>query len=93
VPSRAGRRARARAARHRTSGVGIGASAIASTSTSDARLIGVDLQEHVADAHRGALAMGDDDFDLLHADHYRGERVGSALARPVEDPDGVPAFQ
>ena len=36
-----------------------------------ARLIGVDLQEHVADAQGRALAMGDDDLDLFHAGHYR----------------------
>jgi hypothetical protein len=36
-----------------------------------ARLIGVDLQEHVAEAQRRALGMGDDDLDLLHAGHYR----------------------
>jgi len=38
-----------------------------------ARLIRVDLQEHVADAQRRALAMGDDDLDLLHIGHYPGE--------------------
>ena len=37
----------------------------------DAPLISVDLQEHVADAQRRAIAMGDDDLDLLHAGHYR----------------------
>jgi hypothetical protein len=31
-----------------------------------ARLISVDLQEHVTDAKRRALVMGDDDLDLLH---------------------------
>src|SRR5882672_3603425 len=31
----------------------------------DARLIRIDLQEHVADAQRHALRMRDDDFDLL----------------------------
>ena len=38
----------------------------------DARLIGVDLQEYVTDTERRALAMGDDDLDLVHAGHYRG---------------------
>jgi hypothetical protein len=38
----------------------------------DTRLINVDLQEHVADAQRRALAMGDDDLDLVHVGHYRG---------------------
>ena len=33
----------------------------------DARLIGVHLQEHVADAQGRALGMGDDDLDLIHA--------------------------
>jgi hypothetical protein len=32
----------------------------------DARLIGVHLQEHVADAQGRALGMGDDHFDLIH---------------------------
>jgi hypothetical protein len=36
-----------------------------------ARLICVDLQEHVADAQGRALIMGDDDLDLL-VGHYRG---------------------
>ena len=39
----------------------------------DARLIGVDLQEHVADAQGRALGMGDDDLDLIHAGHYRDD--------------------
>ena len=50
-----------------------------------ARLISVDLQEHVADAQRRALAMGDDDLDLLHVGHYRGEendRVDHGLLSP-----------
>ena len=38
-----------------------------------AGLIGVDLQEHVADAQGRALAMGDDDLDLLHVGHHRGD--------------------
>jgi hypothetical protein len=37
-----------------------------------ARLISVDLQEHVADAQGRALVMGDDDLDLSHVGHYRG---------------------
>ena len=37
-----------------------------------ARLISVDLQEHVADAQGRALVMGDDDLDLFHVGHYRG---------------------
>jgi hypothetical protein len=37
-----------------------------------ARLINVDLQEHIADAQGRAIVMGDDDLDLLHAGHYRG---------------------
>jgi len=36
------------------------------------RLIGVDLQEHVADAQGRPLVMGDDDLDVLHVGHYRG---------------------
>jgi len=35
-----------------------------------ARLIGVHLPEHVTDAQRRALAVGDDDLDLLHVGHY-----------------------
>ena len=41
-----------------------------------ARLIRVDLQEHVADAQGRALVMGNDDLDLLHAGHYRGMTTG-----------------
>jgi hypothetical protein len=37
-----------------------------------ARLIRVDLQEHVVDAQGRALVMGDDDLDLAHVGHYRG---------------------
>jgi hypothetical protein len=38
----------------------------------DARLIRVDLQEHVADAQRHALRVRDNDFDLPHVvDHRR----------------------
>ena len=36
-----------------------------------APLISIDLQEHVADAQGRALAMGDDDLDLLHVGHHR----------------------
>jgi hypothetical protein len=32
----------------------------------DARLIGVHLQEHIADGQGRALGMGDDNFDLIH---------------------------
>jgi hypothetical protein len=45
-----------------------------------ARLIGVDLQEHVADTQRRALAMGDDDLDLLHVGHYRGTDLTGFIA-------------
>ncbi|WP_446216264.1 hypothetical protein [Micromonospora sp. IBHARD004] len=38
-----------------------------------AGLISVDLQEHVADAQGRALVMGDDDLDLLHVGHCRGD--------------------
>ena len=41
-----------------------------------APLISVDLQEHVTDAQRHALMMGDDDLDLRHAGHYRGDGHG-----------------
>ena len=34
---------------------------------------GVDLQEHVAGAQGRALVMGDDDLDLLHVGHHRGD--------------------
>jgi hypothetical protein len=43
-----------------------------------ARLVSVDLQEHVADAQGRALAMGDDDLDLFHAGQYRGMTAGVA---------------
>jgi hypothetical protein len=36
-----------------------------------ARLISVDLEEHVADAHRRALVMGHDDLDVFHGGHCR----------------------
>ena len=36
-----------------------------------APLITVDLQEHVADAQRCALVMGDDNLDLIHTGHLR----------------------
>jgi hypothetical protein len=38
-----------------------------------ARMITVDLQEHVADAQRRALVMGNDDLDLVHVGHHRGD--------------------
>jgi hypothetical protein len=49
----------------------------------DARLIAVDLQEHVADAQSRALVMGDDDRDLFHAGHCRGLIIdaGTVVAR------------
>jgi hypothetical protein len=61
VPSLGGRRARARRHSHRLD-LDVGA-----------RLISVDLQEHVADAQGRALVVGDDDLDLLHVGHYRGD--------------------
>jgi hypothetical protein len=39
-----------------------------------AGLIGVDLEEHVADAQGRALTMGDDNLDL-HAGHYCGRAM------------------
>ena len=52
-----------------------------------ARLIGVDLQEHVTDAQGRALVMGDDDLDLLHVGHYRGDdhRRRRQLSRATDD--------
>lgn len=41
-----------------------------------ARLITVDLQEHVPDAQRRALAVGDDDLHLLHVGQYRKLTTG-----------------
>lgn len=37
-----------------------------------ARLISVDLQEHVTDAQGRALAIGDDDLDFHHVGRYHG---------------------
>jgi hypothetical protein len=37
-----------------------------------ARLIGVDLQEHLADTQGRPLVMGDDDLNFFHVGHYRG---------------------
>ena len=45
-----------------------------------ARLISVDLQEHVTDAQGRALVMGDDDLDLLHVGHYRGRTTDSTAS-------------
>ena len=39
----------------------------------DARLIGVDLQEHIANAQRHALRMLDNDFDLRHVVDHRSK--------------------
>ena len=73
VPSLGRRRARARAAcAHRTSGVEDRRHGHRLDLDVGARLISVDLQEHVADAQGRALVMGDDDLDLLHVGHYRG---------------------
>jgi hypothetical protein len=44
-----------------------------------ARLVTVDLQEHVADSEGRAVVMGDDNLDLLHAGHYRG--MTTSIAR------------
>src|SRR5262249_47027361 len=41
-----------------------------------AGLLGVDLQEHVADAQGRALTLGDDNLDLLHVTHLRSRRPG-----------------
>jgi hypothetical protein len=38
-----------------------------------AGLISVDLQEHIADAQGRALVVGDDDLDLFHVGHCRGD--------------------
>ena len=47
-----------------------------------ARLISVDLQEHVADAQGRALVVGDDDLDL-HVGHYRGMTTDVATSYRV----------
>jgi hypothetical protein len=64
--------------RHRTSGVGIGGQGHRLDLDVGARLIGVDLQEHVADAQGRALVVGGDDLDLIHAGQYRGVTTGVA---------------
>ena len=48
-----------------------------------ARLISVDLHEHVADAQGRALVVGDDDLDLFHTGHCRGMTtdVATGLSR------------
>jgi AcrR family transcriptional regulator len=38
-----------------------------------AGLLAVDLQEQIADAQGRALVVGDDDLDLFHVGHYRGD--------------------
>jgi hypothetical protein len=50
------------------------------------RRVAVDLQEHVADAQRRALAAGDDDFNLFHTGHPGGDarrcrRISRAAGR------------
>jgi hypothetical protein len=57
-----------------------------------ARLIGVDFQEHVADPQGRALAMGDDNLDLLHIRHHREDDrsvagLNHVLMRPDADVD------
>jgi hypothetical protein len=48
----------------------------------DACGIRVDLQEDIADPQRGALRMGDDDFDLLHGvDHCLTAAEGAGMLR------------
>ena len=48
--------------------------------------ISVDLQEHVADAQGRALAMGDDDLDLVHVGHSRGDDNRRHRAGATGDP-------
>ena len=57
-----------------------------------ARLISVDLQEHVTDAQGRALVMGDDDLDLLHVGHCRGMTtdVATGLPRDQAQPSAEP---
>ena len=58
----------------------------------DARLIHVDLQEHIADAQGRTLAMGDDDLDLLHVGHHRGmSTAGPRVCRERVRADRVPS--
>ena len=73
--------------RHRTSGVGIGADSHRLDLDVGARLISVDLQEHVADAQGRALVMGHDDLDVFHGCHCRDMTidVSSGLSRATVD--------
>ena len=57
--------------RQRISGVGTGARRHRLDLDVGARLVTVDLQEHVADPHGRALVMGNDDLDLIHVGHPR----------------------
>jgi hypothetical protein len=52
-----------------------------------ARLISVDLQEHVADAQGRALVMGHDDLDVFHGGHCRDVTidVSSGLSRATAE--------
>jgi hypothetical protein len=43
-----------------------------------ARLVSVDLQEHVADTQGHAIVMGDDDLDLFHVGCSRGMTTDAA---------------
>jgi len=46
-------------------------------------VIGIDLQEHVADAHGRALVMGHDDLNLVHIGHHRQMATQVANGLPL----------
>jgi hypothetical protein len=52
-----------------------------------APLIGVDLEEHVADAQGRALVVGHDDLDLRHAGHLGGTNTAVATDYRVPGSD------
>ena len=53
-------------------------------------LISIDLQEHVADAKSRAIAVGDDDLDLIHIGHHRGASARLARCSPTTPVIGHP---
>ena len=52
------------------------------------RLVGVDLQEHVADTQGRPFVMGDDDLDLFHIGDYRGMTTDVAPGLSAPTPRG-----
>ena len=54
------------------------------------RLVSVDLQEHLADAERRAVVVGDDDLDLIHVGHCSGRATMSPPVCRVRTRERLP---